>query len=295
MKEQKGRKNVGKKGLTKLKVFIAGMICLTALTACSKNNAKVKNEKLPDYFGPELENISCYIGEENCVEKSIYVMSRVDFEEGMRGAMCTSVDGTGGEFDYSITYTKEDYKIDDYTLYCFNLEIENIKFDKDKLNIDSIKIFDEDAKKVLYEFKPQKFEIKKIEGNVNNDYIEYMGTPLSLPRDYLKILYELEAEKKIVIKDIILSNDDIKLSNKNKIKNKEITAKDKMYPVEGIIEISENGLSKYTEYVSTVIFKYEVDGEEYISFTPVKEIVYNPLVNYEENLEEYYNEVLLKK
>lgn len=296
MKEQKERKNVGKKGLTKLKVFIAGMICLAALTACSKNNAKVKNEKLPDYFGPELENISCFVRNEgDYVEKSIYVMSRKDVEECTGSALYTSVEGTGGEFDYDIEYEKGDYKIDDYTLYSFDLKIENIKFDEDKVSINSIKIFDEDGKNVIFEFKPQKFEICKIEGEENNEYIEYMSTPLTLPRDYLKLMYEVEVEKKVKIKDIILSNEDLKLANINDLKNMEITKKSGTYEIDGAIKINENELSKYTEYVSTVVFKYEVDGEEYISFTPVKEIIYNPLIKYDENFKDYYNEVLLKK
>lgn len=280
----------------KLLLIISIIVCLTALTACSENNAKVENEKLPDYFGPELENISCYIySQEDYVEKSIYVMSRKDVEECTGSALYTSVEGTGGEFDYSIEYEKGDYKIDDYTLYSFDLKVENIKFNEDKISINSIKIFDRDGKNVIFEFKPQKFEICQIDGKENNDYMQYIGTPLFLPRDYLKLMYEVEVEKKVKIKDIILSNEDLKIANINDLKNTEITKKSEAYEIDGEIKVNENELSKYTEYISTVVFKYEVDGEEYISFTPVKEIIYNPLIKYDENFKDYYNEVLLKK
>lgn len=280
----------------KLLIIITIMMCLTVLTACSENSTKAENENLPDYFGPELENISCFVHDEgDYVEKSIYVMCRKDVEEITGSALYTEVEGTGGEFDYSITYEKGEYKIDDYTLYSFDLKVENIKFNEDKVSINSVKIYDENRKDVIFEFKPQKFEICKIEGEENNEYIEYVSTPLTLPRDYLKLMYEAEAEKKVKIKDIILSNEDIRIANINDLKNTEITKKSGICEIDGAIKINENELSKYTEYVSTVVFKYEVDGEEYISFTPVKEIIYNPLIKYDENFEEYYNEVLLKK
>ena len=108
-------------------------------------------------------------------------------------------------------------------------------------------------------------------------------------------MYEVEVEKKVKIKDIILSNEDLKIANINDLKNTEITKKSEAYEIDGEIKVNENELSKYTEYISTVVFKYEVDGEEYISFTPVKEIIYNPLIKYDENFKDYYNEVLLKK
>lgn len=294
MKEQKERKNVGKNGLKKLKVFIAGLICVVALTGCSENDKKVKNENLPDYFGAELENISCFVyDQEDYIEKSIYVMSRKAIEECTGSVLYTAVDGTGGEFDYSLTYEKGNYKIDDYVLYSFNLKVENIKFDEDKININSIKIFDEDGKNIIFEFKPQKFEICKLEGNLNSNDILYGSEKIHLSKQNDEFMFELLSNRAVVIQNVVLANQDIVLTNQNSLKNIELNDKSNGCEINGKVKIREDELSKYMEYTSTVAFEYEVNGEKYISVASSRDITYETLDKQGERFKNYYYEVLL--
>ena len=280
--------------LKKILVFIMIMsgLMLFGCSSDSDNETKIKKDNLPDYFGPELYNAAYALYEKDGSEITQYinVMSRIEIPE----ALVVGIESTGGEFDFSITTAKGDYKIDDYTLYEIKIELKNIKFTDEVISINEISIYDESAKDKIISIKPQKCEFTYTEGNFDNDDLIFTGTPLSLPKDMNYLTYEIDADERLTINEIKLSNDDFIITNRDDCKNIEIKKNQNTESVKMIFKIRETELSKYTQYITSAVFYYTEKDVEYISMTPVNQIIYNHTLEYDDNLAEYYNEVILK-
>lgn len=279
-----------------LLVFIISIICFVTL-GCNENNDKSENvsktDNLPDYFGAELYNTSysLYDKENSEITQYIILMSKIEIPDTVE----TSIDSTGGEFECNIEVIKGDYTLEEYTLYEIKLELKKIKFVDEKIEIKGINIFydKEDLEKAI-SIKPQKCELTYLEGNYDNWDLVFTGTPLSIPGDMKNLPYELDADKNLIVDKIELSNDDFNVTNENMCRNVEIKQNQDTKIISVEFDVEESDLSKYTQYGTSAVFYYTVGDNEYVRMTPVIQLIYNPLYEYDNIIEKYYNEVLVK-
>lgn len=276
----------------KFKKCILIFILAISMLGCSKNDEKDSN--LPDYFGAELYSIGYGIrdDEEETCKFTFCIMSKIDIPK----SVSSKLNYKGGKFDSDIEvikYEDDTYKIDDYNLYSVSISIDNIEFENEKIVIEDIELGFGDKNLVL---KPKRFELVHIEGEYSNNLI-FTGTPLSTPHDMQYLSYDLNAEEKIIIKDVKLVNEDLKLTKQEQYKNL-VLEKNTDESNARLIDINfkvDDELSKYIQYQSTAVFYFVVNDIEYINTTPINQFIFNDIFEYGNHLEEYYNEVLLKK
>lgn len=272
--------------------FIIFIFAVMLLGCKSDDSKEVETEKLPDYFGPELYNISCMVYDEKDEEVTQYInlMTKIEIPEALE----TEIESTGGRFDYSIAAKKGDYKLDDYTLYEIEIVFKNIEFTDKVININEISIYDENKQSIIVGMKPKKFEIQYLDGNYDNEDLIFSSIPLSLPRSMSDLTYELDADANLTINEIKLSNSDFVITNADDCRNIEMKKNQNTELVTALFKVKEDELSEYTQYISSIIFYYMVEDMEYVKMTPVTQVIYNPTLKYDDNLAEYYNEVILK-
>ncbi|MDE6208815.1 MAG: hypothetical protein K2M73_03955 [Lachnospiraceae bacterium] len=274
-------------------IYFIIFIFAVMLFGCKSDDSKeVETEKLPDYFGPELYNISCMVYDEKDEEVTQYInlMTKIEIPEALE----TEIESTGGRFDYSIAAKKGDYKLDDYTLYEIEIVFKNIEFTDKVININEISIYDENKQSIIVGMKPKKFEIQYLDGNYDNEDLIFSSIPLSLPRSMSDLTYELDADANLTINEIKLSNSDFVITNADDCRNIEMKKNQNTELVTALFKVKEDELSEYTQYISSIIFYYMVEDMEYVKMTPVTQVIYNPTLKYDDNLAEYYNEVILK-
>lgn len=272
--------------------FIIFIFAVMIAGCNSDDDKKADIEGQPDYFGPELYNISCMVYDEKDEEVTQYInlMTKIEIPEALE----TDIESTGGRFDYSITAKKGDYKLDDYTLYEIEIVIKNIEFTDKVININEISIYDENKQNIIVGMKPQKFEITYLDGDYDNDDLIFSSIPLSLPKSMSELMYELEADENLTINEIKLSNEDFVITNEGDCRNIEIRQNQNTKLITALFKVKETELSEYTQYISSIIFYYTVEDMEYVKMTPVTQVIYNPTQKYDDNLAKYYNEVILK-
>ena len=264
------------------------LIC-AILVACSSNGKDRDSNKpnMPDVFGAELHSIEYTVYKE-AGEKSAYftIMSKIDIPEDSE----ISLEYEGGSFEYSCTITKDNYNIDAYSRYTISFEMNNFVFVEEEISVNKIKI--QCDNKEVVDLIPKKFKINYVEGESNNADLLFRGTPVAVPYEMQEFPFELCADKKLILKRIIVSNDS--LTYLNKAENTNIAIGNNEQKIDIRFGIADDTLSKYTQYITSIIFVYEIDGKEYVKMTPNAYITYNPLSIYEDNFKLYYNEVLAK-
>jgi len=144
-----------------------------------------------------------------------------------------------------------------------------------------------------FELIPQKFIINYVEGDFSNADLLFYGTPVSTPYEMNEFPFELGGKNELTLKNITISNKLLKYENRDENVNKVINKNGEYVTLK--FSTPDEELSKYTQYVTSVIFKYSVNGKEYIRMTPNVYVVYNPLFGYEDNFKMYYEEVLKRR
>ena len=102
--------------------------------------------------------------------------------------------------------------------------------------------------------------------------------------------FELGSKQELTLKKVLISNTSLKYQNESENNNKVITSNNTNISLR--FSSSDDILSKYTQYLTSIVFFYEVNGKEYVRMTPSVSITYNSLFNYKDNFKLYYEEVL---
>lgn len=117
----------------------------------------------------------------------------------------------GGAFKYSYDFEKTDIEVKGYSLFYLVLKFNNIKFDNLSLAINKI-ILEKNGE--MLEILPQKCELYDISKyTVNSDNLFYSSTPSKIPYDMNEIPVYLDAYNDVKIRDVLLTNNDIKIKN----------------------------------------------------------------------------------
>ena len=275
------------------RILIIMLLIFLTFLGCERKEKNNNVSDLPDVFGTELFNAAYMVyGKESGSDTyDMIFMSKIDIPSD-----CTvDLQYTGGTFDYECDIVKDDdNNIDEYSMYTITFDVQNICFENEIINIDSIILYYDKANEEEYiELKPQKFTISYVDGNSENMDLYFIGAPMVIPPEMKKLPYEIGIEKEVVIDEIYVANEAFNILNRNDIEN--ISMRKSEDDIEIQFSIEETNLSKYTQYFTSVVFKYTVDGVEYVKMPPNRSVAYNPLTIYDNNLEKYYNEVLLNK
>lgn len=264
------------------------------LVGCSNTKTEKKqnintNSELPDVWGDELNNVSFAICHDDEVKNYSYqFMSRIEIPEN------SSVEAvySGGSFDCEYSIEKTDDSIGDFYRYIIKLTIQNVQFENDEINVDSIRVaYDYDK---YFDLIPDEFTLRRFEGDIEQEVWYFNNAPLVIPASGNYIRYAIGVEKGFILNEVIVTNDSFKIKNIAEYMNVPISTINATDGWELQFSVEETDRSKYTQYTTSVVFKYTVNGKEYIKDT-VGDSVYNPFVLYDNLFEMYYNEVLTKE
>lgn len=280
-----------------MKKVIVFLLISVLLLGCRRtgvaidNSSNINNKRLPDTFGAELYNGSYWVyGEDDAELYDISFMSRIDIPSDSM----VKLQYEGGDFEcYTELIKQESKNIGEYYLYILSLDLTHISFEDKIIDINNIIIYyDKENTNNYINLEPNKFNISCVEGNTDNMDLYFKIAPIVIPCDMEQITYQVATEKTLTISDIIASNDDFCIKNVADYKNMKIGMGDK--DVRLLFSVSDNELSEYTQYGTTIAIKYIVDEVEYVVIPPSRVLTYNPVTLYENNFERYYNEVLMK-
>lgn len=268
------------------KIIILTCIC-SVLVGCTSKGKEEDNHNnfVPEVFGAELQNIECTVYKDGG-EKPVnfYFVSKINIPNNSG----IDLEYKGGNFEYSYTIEMGESSIEDYSTYVISFDLKNFVFEAEKITIDKIKINYEQGKSL--EIVPQKFIINYVEGDYNNDDLLFYGSPLSIPYEMKEFPFELGSKQELTLKKVLISNTSLKYQNESENNNKVITSNNTNISLR--FSSSDDILSKYTQYLTSIVFFYEVNGKEYVRMTPSVSITYNSLFNYKDNFKLYYEEVL---
>lgn len=271
------------KRLKLLTIFFVLFFCV----GCSKEEKKEKtfNE---EYYGAEIYNASyLYFGED--VRHIIPVMSKKDLTKINN----IEIESDGGSFDYSYFIEDGEYDLENHHLYRIVLDFMEPVFEADCINISNIKVILDDGTQI--EFKPDKCEIAKTDMEYDPEHININGAPLKIPSDMTEIPLELSSDEEIIIKNIYLTNDSLKvgsyIDNSGEISEdfKEISLNTNIVTWYGCFGLENTEYTLYKNYGTSIVIEYEYNGEMYFTVPAVPRMIYNPFDTGYDGIENYYN------
>ncbi len=274
----------------KKNIIASAILLLIILMAigCNKESDKkeVRKSKITaDYYGDELYNASFVDLGDTIVYHNIAIMSKKDLTKVEK----YSVDFLGGEASFDIDVVEKDYKLDGYSLYIVSVEISDIKYEEEKIDISSVKLYLSDDE--FIDLKPDKCEIVNTENFGSGIDVYFQSSPLSLPPEMRYIPVELLASKDgIKLNNIFLTNSDMKVSFYNgseKFTPINFSKKEELKNVTINFEIDDTEIGKYKQFATSIIAEYEEDGKKYYAYPGVTTTYYNKTIDFN-NIEEYY-------
>lgn len=279
----------------KKRIIMTVMICMAVMfMSCTR---KTNNESDDiKYFGPEIYN-ACYVAIPNeTVTVAIPVMSKID----LSGNTGFDVDVTGGTCDMKKDIEIYDYELDGYKYYKVVLELDNIKFEEEKVKINTIKLYFDD--KSCVEIKPDKCEFVQQKGEYNVEHIDINGSPLRMPADMTRIPLELStAEREVKVTNVILTNKALMMANyrlegeSEKFEPFMLSASTgDVVTWEADFGIENTELTTYKQYGTSIIVEYEYEGNAFYTVPGVPATIYNPFDPGYDGIETYYNDIIKK-
>ena len=279
----------------KKRIIMTVMICMAVMfMSCTrKTNNEYDDIK---YFGPEIYN-ACYVAIPNeTVTVAIPVMSKIDLSANTG----FDVDVTGGTCDMKTAIEIYDYELDGYKYYKVVLELDNIKFEEEKVKINTIKLYFDD--KSCVEIKPDKCEFVQQKGEYNVEHIDINGSPLRMPADMTRIPLELStSERKVKVTNVILTNNALMMANyrlegeSEKFEPFMLSASTgDVVTWEADFGIENTELTTYKQYGTSIIVEYEYEGNAFYTVPAVPATIYNPFDPGYDGIESYYNDIIKK-
>lgn len=272
------------------KIILTCLILCLLLQGCVDFSNTVNNKStssVPDIWGDELNNVElavCY--SEKVKTYSFQFMSNIKITNDYK----VELDYTGGNFDFKYEIEKGEYSIEDYDLYYIRMEFTNFKFDDSFICIDKINVRTDGQ---YIEIVPDKFIIHNMIGEFETESWYLTNTSMIIPLSGNTYYMTIAVNNPFYLEEICLSNESFCVKNSNEWCDKEI---DKLSDsqIELKFSVEETSISEYVQYTSSIVFKYEIDEQQYVK-DMIADITYNPFTIYENNFEKYYNEVLLGK
>lgn len=276
--------------MKKLYGFLLVCVCFSMiLFGCSNKDKKEKKLDHP-YYGNELYN-AVYVGVEGFETTHIIpLMSTRDIAKARE----IQVEASGGTFHYRYAVESTDYTLGEYKLFRIVLIFDTILFEKDLLDIKSIRIVYDNSN--IDELLLDRCQIVKTEGILRNETLNINGTPLRMPGDMHELPLEMSAEDELTITNIRLTNDGMKLGpfrenygeKKDSFFDLILSDSSGMVTWSAEFELKADELSTYKHWGTSIIIEYTYQGESYYSLPAISRTIYNPFDTGFDGIERYF-------
>ena len=146
-----------------------------------------------------------------------------------------------------------------------------------------------------------KCKLVKGKENLNQEYVNINGCPLTMPAGMNTLPLELSAEKKVTVTNVYLTNDEMHLTS---FPNEEGEPAPKfcefVVPAAGNIitwmptlevgtsKSDAEGIDAYKSYGTSIVIEYSFSGRSYYCIPGVNSTIYNPFGSTVDSIEAYF-------
>lgn len=282
----------GNQMFRRVKNVLFFLMMFILIQGCNKSGDNKKGEP---YYGAELYN-AAYVHVGNETRHVIRVMSLRDLST-YTGAR---IDSIGGAFYYRLTVEDGELELKGYHLYYLCLDVYDVEFEADQIDIKSIDLFFSDGS--IASFCPDKCRILKGKGNLNQEYVHINGCPLNMPASMKTLPLELSADNKVTVTNVYLTNDEMKLTlfpnaagdRVSEFCEFTISAAGNVITWVPVFEVGDEstgseGIEAYKSYSTSIVIEYNFNGQEYYCTPGVNSTTYNGFGVTADTIEAYFD------
>ncbi len=294
---------VRKKIVATILLLALSLSAYCLLAGCNKMPDKTH---LPDFFGPELYDARVRILDaKSAVRLVVPLMTRLSLIDDAKSAPRINVEYKNGSAVCRPWLEKSEYSKDGYQFYNIVLEVDAVDpIGTADVEVENIHILY--GEQDYINVKPQRIVLEKAPENRSDEDIVFNGTPLKLPADMHVFPLEVTITNKIVLKNIVITNNSLRLVEIDNGASGEIlkpgNISSAIQPTGSHISLNAKFDSTckekskerdFAQYVTSLLIEYQdAAGNECWAHPPILTTIYNPLTPDDESAGQYYEQIV---